>query len=106
GGVETRSQCLLRDSAGFEPARGDLGGDLIDRVDDLGPASVVDAELERQARVGLGHLVRGLELIDDRPPQTAPTAGPHDAPPAGVELVPPTSGATPVEPRGAALFVA
>src|SRR5699024_6726119 len=27
GGVESRSQCLLRDSAGFEPARGDLGGD-------------------------------------------------------------------------------
>ena len=39
----------------------------------------------------------GLELLDDRPPQTAPAAGPHDAHAERIELVPATADDVAVE---------
>src|SRR6185312_7097796 len=67
--VEVAVEKFLVDLVGADLARRDVTGDRRRGVEDLGPAAVVAAELQREDGVLLAQLLRVLEFPDDRAPQ-------------------------------------
>ena len=82
---------------GIESSRGGQLGDPPGRVDDLGPAAVVHAELQSEHVVVDSASLRLLQLGDHASPQPRPAPRPADPDPHRVHLVAPTPDHVPVE---------
>src|SRR5918995_1769506 len=80
-----------------EPPAGDVLGDPLDSIPDLGPAPVVHAEVQGEAGVVPRQLLRRLELPDHRAPEPGSSTHPAHPYPPVVELVatPSSSAASP-----------
>src|ERR671913_2170596 len=70
-----------------EPPAGDVLGDALHSIPDLGPAPVVHAEVQGEAGVVPRQLLRRLELPDHRAPEPGSSTHPAHPYPPVVELV-------------------
>ena len=89
----------LIDPVGVDPPRPGVLGDPHDRVGDLGPPAIVDAEVEGQAGVVLGEFLRDLEFVDDAAPEPRTPAHPAHPHAPRVELIPAAADDVAVEPH-------
>ncbi len=87
--VQVAADGVLVDLVGIDAPLDRCSGDLRRRVGQLGAAPVVDAELQGERGVVLGHLLGVLQLGDDALPQPPGPPGPAHAHAHGVQLVAP-----------------